>query len=125
MASRALVELIDLYPTLVEACGKTPPQGLEGSSLMPLIHGPSKPGKKAVYTMVGRNDDRNESHKKPAWFGRSVRTDRYRYTEWDGGKRGVELYDHETNPGETINLAADPKLAAVVAELKALLRLSA
>lgn len=123
-SSRALVELLDLYPSLVEACGKTPPVGLEGVSLVPQLNDPSKPGKRAVFTIVGRNDDRNESHKHPTWFGRSVRTDRYRYTEWDGGKRGVELYDHQTNPGETINLAADPKMKQVIAELKPLLQQS-
>ena len=55
-------------------------------------------------------------------MGRSVRTERWRYTEWDRGRKGVELYDHDTDPGEYANLAADPKLAPVKSELRQLLR---
>jgi DNA repair protein RadC len=50
--------------------------------------------------------------------GRSVRTERYRYTEWNAGAAGAELYDHTSDPRELHNLAADPKCAAVVQELK-------
>ena len=120
-ASRALVELVDLYPTLVEACGFQPPGALEGVSLLPWLNTPSKPGKPAAYTMVGRNEDRNLSHKQPTFFGQSVRTERWRYTEWDGGRRGVELYDEQNDPKEMRNLAADPKFASVSSELKRLL----
>jgi uncharacterized sulfatase len=116
-----LVELVDLYPTLVEACGREAPSGLEGASLMPWINDPSTPGKKAVYTMVGRNDDRNLSHREPAYFGRTVRTERWRYTEWDGGKRGVELYDKVADPQEMVNLAGKPETAGTQAEMKELL----
>jgi uncharacterized sulfatase len=119
---RGLVELIDLYPTLVEACGKNAPAGLAGTSLVPLLHDPDRQGKRAVYTMVGRNEDRNESHKHPTFFGRSVRTERWRYTEWDEGRRGIELYDETSDPHEMTNLASDPKFARVVAEMKELLR---
>ena len=55
--------------------------------------------------------------------GRSIRTERWRYTEWNGGKDGVELYDHQNDPVEMKNLASDPAQAATVAELKALLAL--
>jgi len=50
--------------------------------------------------------------------GRTVRNERWRYTEWDGGKTATELYDHTTDPGEYKNLAADPQHAAIIAELK-------
>jgi len=53
--------------------------------------------------------------------GRSVRTDRSRYTEWDDGKRGVELYDHDNDPGEFVNLAKEPRHAETVKKMKALL----
>ena len=49
-----------------------------------------------------------------------MRTSRWRYTEWDGGKQGTELYDHDSDPKEMKNLAANPAQAAVVAELKVL-----
>jgi uncharacterized sulfatase len=55
-------------------------------------------------------------------MGRSLRTERWRYTEWDGGAQGVELYDHETDPREFRNLAQDPAHAATAAELKRLLQ---
>jgi ribonuclease D len=55
-------------------------------------------------------------------MGRSVRTERWRYNEWDDGKKGVELYDHQTDPKEHKNLAKDPNYAKVVNELKTLLR---
>jgi uncharacterized sulfatase len=55
-------------------------------------------------------------------LGKSVRTERWRYTEWDGGKQGAELYDHERDPGEYRNLAGDPRYAETVAEMKRLLQ---
>ena len=59
------------------------------------------------------------------YLGRSVRTDRWRYTEWDGGKRGVELYDHENDPHEWNNLADDPAHAQTVRKLREMLRADA
>ena len=50
-----------------------------------------------------------------------MRTDRWRYTEWDGGKRGVELYDHANDPHEWTNLANIPEYAETVHELRQLL----
>ena len=56
------------------------------------------------------------------FMGYSVRTEKWRYTEWDEGKRGVELYDEAADPDEMRNLAADPKHSATVVEMKKLLR---
>lgn len=119
---RGLVELLDLYQTIAQLCGLEPPPGLEGASLVPLLEDPSGPGKRAVYSMVGRHRDRRLSHQRPEWFGRSVRTERWRYTEWDEGRRGRELYDHRTDPGETRNLAGNPRYAEIVAQMRSLLR---
>jgi uncharacterized sulfatase len=55
-------------------------------------------------------------------MGRSVRSERWRYTEWDGGAAGTELYDHDADPKELKNLAADSAHAKTVEEMKALLQ---
>ena len=55
-------------------------------------------------------------------MGYSVRTEKWRYTEWDKGKRGSELYNEDEDPEERRNLAADPKYKETVAELQRLLR---
>ena len=108
-----LVEYVDIYPTLTELCGLPQAPGMEGSSFVPLLANPQRPWKKAAYTMVARKKNS---------FGRSVRTERYRYTEWDDGKSGVELYDHEVDVNEWTNLAGNAKAASVQKEMQQLLR---
>jgi iduronate 2-sulfatase len=119
---RGLVELIDLYPTLTDVCGLVAPDGLEGRSLVPQLRDPSKPARKAVYTSVNRHEDRSRQTNAFTYFGHSVRTERWRYTEWDEGRKGFELYDEANDPGEFVNLAGDPKYAAVKEELKRVLQ---
>jgi iduronate 2-sulfatase len=113
-----LAELIDLYPTLADLCALKTAAGLDGTSLRPLLDDPAKPGKKAAYTQVTRPG----AKKGIPIMGYSVRTERWRYTEWDGGAKGSELYDHDTDPTEHRNLATDPNQTKVVEEMKALLR---
>jgi uncharacterized sulfatase len=108
-------ELVDVYPTLAEVCRIGAPKHLEGQSLARLLDDPMGPGDKAAFTQVARGG-------KMGFMGRSVRTERWRYTEWDDGKQGIELYDHDNDPREHRNLAGDPAQARVVAELRALLR---
>ncbi|MBM3877043.1 MAG: sulfatase [Verrucomicrobia bacterium] len=105
------VELVDVHPTLADLCALQPPTHLPGQSLRPLLNDPSATWTKPAHTQVWRG----------TFPGHSVRTERWRYTEWDNGRQGAELYDHHNDPRELTNLAADPKLAAVVAEMKALL----
>ena len=106
--SPRVVEMLDFYPTLAELCGlPKPPQG-EGRSFVPLLKNPSQAWDKAAFT----------AERRPRVLGRSVRTERYRYTEWDQGKQGAELYDYETDPNEYTNLVKDPKQERVLAEMK-------
>jgi iduronate 2-sulfatase len=106
------VELVDLYPTLGDLAGLTLPGKLPGASLKPLLVKPDAEWNRPAFTQVERG----------GFPGRSVRTQRWRYTEWDDGKQGVELYDHQTDAGEMNNLAGDAKQAAVIAELRALVQ---
>jgi uncharacterized sulfatase len=109
--SPRVVELVDLYPTLTQLCGLQTPDGMEGTSLVPLLEQPERPWRQAAFTQVFHEV-----------MGRSLRTERYRYTEWNLGMSGTELYDHDTDPRELVNLARDPKHAATVAQLRDLLK---
>lgn len=106
------VELVDVYPTLAELTGLKPPATLEGESLAELLKNPSAQWDKPAYTQVQRGQIP----------GHSVRTALWRYTEWDMGKAGEELYNEETDPKELNNLAADSKYKEVVLQMKALLK---
>lgn len=116
-ASPVPVELLDVYPTLAGLCGLDPPVGLEGRSLQGLLDDPGAGlDEAAAWTQVVRHEGQQR------YFGRSVRTARWRYVEWDDGRRGLQLYDHLNDPGEHRNLAGDPVHAGTVAELAARLR---
>jgi iduronate 2-sulfatase len=108
-----LAELIDLYPTLSELCGLGVPARCEGTSLKPLLDDPERPWKAGAFTQVTRAK---------GVMGRSVRTERWRYTEWDDGKAGAELYDHDADPREMKNLAAEPAYAEAVKNASSVLR---
>ncbi len=104
------VEFVDLYPTLAELTGLTPPANLQGYSLKPLLDDPEAKWDKPAFTQVWRG----------TYSGHSVRTERWRYTEWDGGTKGVELYDHDSDSHEFNNLVGAPKFAATITDLKAM-----
>jgi iduronate 2-sulfatase len=114
-----VAELIDVYPTLADFCGLKAPANLQGKSLKPLLDDPTSPHKKGAFTQVQRGGGGKKG--KGTFMGRSVRTEKFRYIEWDGGKKGVQLYDHDSDPNEYKNLAADPAYAKVAAEMKELL----
>jgi iduronate 2-sulfatase len=122
-ASPRLVELVDLFPSICELCGLDKPQGIEGESFMPLLTKPDGPGKKAAHTVASRGKSfKATAELDPAVMGRSVRTERWRFTQWPDGTK--ELYDHEADPHEWANLASDEKHGAVVAELEMLIKQS-
>ena len=104
----ALVELVDIYPTLCDACQLPIPSELEGISMLPVIEQPMRPWKTAAFSELDRSGIR----------GRSMRTEQYRYTEWGNkGRRGMELYDYDADPDETVNIADLPENAELVAQL--------
>ena len=102
----ALAELVDIYPTLCDACQIPIPSELEGISMIPVIEQPTRPWKTAAFSQKGQRT------------GNSIRTERYRYTEWgNNGSRGVELYDYDADPDETVNIADLPENAELVTHL--------
>ncbi|MCA9232190.1 MAG: DUF4976 domain-containing protein, partial [Planctomycetales bacterium] len=120
-----LVELIDLYPTLTRLCGLDVPGGLDGADIAPLLDDPSQAVKEAAYTVVSRTTHAEADHARHMSFlGRTVRTDRWRYTEWEDGKRGTELYNEKDDPRELNNLAENQGYAEVQQHLQQLISLS-
>lgn len=111
--SHALVEFVDMYPSLAELAGLPRPEHLEGTSFVPLLEHPDQPWKQAVFSQYLRPG-------KDKFMGRSVRTDRWRYTEWVNGKNesaGVELYDEKNDPKENVNVADDTTYKSEIDEL--------
>lgn len=106
-----LVEFVDVYPTLVELCGLRAPGGLHGKSFAPLLEDPTRPWKEGAFSQIQRGKV----------MGRTVRTERWRYVEWEDGA-DPELFDHDADPGEWRNLAADPRQAGTVQRLSAMLK---
>ena len=102
---------VDLFPTLAESCGLKTPAGLAGKSLRPLLADPKSTIKDAAFTLVTRG---------PGQYGQSVRTARWRFTQWSDGAQ--ELYDHDNDAEESYNVAkANPSVVAtLVAKLKTL-----
>lgn len=110
----ALIENVDIYPTLCELAGLPAPAGLDGRSFAATLRDPAAPTKDAIIHVFPRGE----------LLGRAIRTARHRLVEWK--KPGapantaiLELYDYEADPGETKNLASEQ--AEVVAELRAIL----
>ena len=115
-ASPRVVEFLDLYPTLAALAGLTPPGGLHGRSLVPLLTDPRTSWDHPAVTQVRRGAAPE------TFMGYSLRTERWRYTEWDGGVRGTELYDAEADPGELHNVADAPAHRDTVKDLQRRLR---
>jgi len=121
----ALVELIDLYPTLCDLAGLDPPDFLEGTSMRPLLEDPARPWKTAAFSRTRRvlTGSPGGSAGPRVLTGVSMRTERYRTTLWyelesPDSFLKLELYDHATDPGETVNLAARPEHRELCEELR-------
>jgi iduronate 2-sulfatase len=109
------VQLLDMYPTLVELCGLPQPypapSKLEGHNLSSLLRNPQAKWDHPALTVV----------KYQGKLGKSVRTERWHYVLWDDGKAGEMLLDHSNDPLELKNLAADPAYAQTVKQMRLLL----
>ncbi len=110
------VEMVDFYPTLTELCGLDAPEHVSGVSLVPALRDVASP-------LRSRTGEVRDSAFTQYEAGYSLRTTRYRYTEWGvNGSEGAELYDHESDPAELHNLARLDSTKATVAELAEKLR---
>ena len=119
--TRQLAETVDLYPTLVELAGLPAakvPQRLEGESLVAVLRDPKARVRDHAYHAFPRQ------RAGETVIGRAIRTERYRLVEWKkpgapGSTADLELYDYQTDPEESANLA--PTHPEVVTHLRAIL----
>ena len=126
------VGLIDLYPTLTELSSVKVPVQIQGQSLVPMLKDVNEKGRGWSLSQVVRGGGFKRMGASAAvgdngkrFFGYTLRTPRWRYTEWDEGNQGRELYDHDNDPNEITNLADKPEHAATVKELSDQIRAAA
>ncbi len=114
--TRALTEFVDMYPSLCEICDLPVPDHLEGRSFLPLLEDPDQAWKSAAFSQYPRK----------GIMGYTMRTDRFRYTEWQSRDSGEvqarELYDHESDSQENINAVDNPEYATHLPELEAMMK---
>lgn len=126
-SSQAIVELLDLYPTLSELCGLPPRPELQGKSLSKLLKNPTAPYKGVALSQFIRPYSALQNESTIHTMGYTIRTDRYRYTEWYPFKTDSviarELYDHRLDSEESRNTVAQapgPLLDSLHEQLRAL-----
>lgn len=127
--AKSPVSHVDLFKTLAELCDVETPSNVQGQSLVPMLRDPNVTGRGWALTQVNRGGGRaratvssDVSSQDKRFFGYSLRTPRWRYTEWDEGERGRELYDHQADARELTNLAEKPEHVGTVTELSQQLR---
>lgn len=104
--AEGIVEMVDIYPTMVDLAGFKPPASVNGRSLVPILKDADTTIRTSALTQYSN--------------GYSIRTSRYRYTQWgDQGSLGAELYDHHSDPQELVNLIDKPELSGIQKELRA------
>ena len=119
--SKAYVELVDLYPTLCQLSGIPVPAHVKGQSFLPLLKNSNALFRKNIYSLwpsyAGKRTDPES-----AIIGYAVQDDRYRYIEWTRVKNdsvlAVEMYDHQLDPAENVNVAPMPKYKQVLKLMK-------
>ncbi|MDA9202385.1 sulfatase-like hydrolase/transferase [Flavobacteriaceae bacterium] len=118
--TKALVEYVDIFPTLIEATGVSNviPEYLEGTSMIQLMNSPRKKWKSAAFSQFPRGTNSEKE-------GYSVRTENFRYTEWWNNEEDklmdIELYDHINDPLESINVGGEVKYKNTIKEMHEIL----
>ena len=112
------VEMLDFYPTLADLCGLSQaPPNLHGKSLRPLLENPGAAWDRPAISQVRRAAGGGKHVD-----GYSIRTERYRFSEWADGVEGSELYDYKTDPSELKNLAKNRAYDKLRTQLRSKLR---
>ncbi|MEX2212637.1 MAG: sulfatase [Phycisphaeraceae bacterium] len=117
-STSALVEFVDIYPSLCDLAGVPLPKGLEGTSFKPLLENPKLAWKSSAWSQYPRG-----ASGKPM-MGYAMKTERYRYVRWVNRRDAnetiaVELYDHEKDLAENVNVANDAAYSQVMKDLGA------
>ena len=105
-------EHLDVYPTVAELCGLQAPSHLQGRSLAPLLKDPNARWDYPSITQLHPPAAKDVR-------GYSIRTERYRYTFWNEGANGEEMYDYQKDPRELHNLAGDATASPLKQKLRA------
>ncbi|MDF1573147.1 MAG: sulfatase [Bacteroidales bacterium] len=107
--TEALVEFVDIYPSLCELAGLELPGHLQGTSFVPLVEDPDKKWKEGALSYWPES---NRDNPEKVVMGYTIQTDRYRYTEWIRRSTGEllarDLFDHQNDPAENRSIANDP-----------------
>ena len=129
--SNALVELVDIYPSLCEMAGLPIPNYLQGRSFYPLTKDPNIEWKNAAYSQFLMGHFMKKDIGLDDKMGYAIRTQQFRYVEWYAWKEGVrgaflarELYNEMTDPNENNNIVSDTQYESVVKKLSAALKLT-
>jgi uncharacterized sulfatase len=112
---RRIVEFVDIYATVRDLAGLSSPLLSSGRSLKPLLDEPMAEWPHPAFSQIVR------PNKGKPIMGKTVRTERWRYTEWDDGRCGAELYDHQNDPDENVNLMKQSSVPHEVSDLRKLL----
>lgn len=119
--TNALVELVDIYPTLLELCAMPVSDDLEGTSLTPLLSRPDRPWKTAAFSQFPRAASGSRHQGRGEIMGYTIRTQNHRYVEWRSDRSGAvvarELYDHTLDPLESRNIAGHTEQQLLLADL--------
>lgn len=122
--TNAITELVDLFPSLCELAGIKTPKYMQGTSFVPLLKNPNLSWKSAAFSQFHRRPKVSADGKR--YMGYSLNTQKYHYIAWytwdektgtRGELKGVELYDSENDPYETLNIAQMPALSEVNKDL--------